>query len=107
MTDPKQLERWRGLAALANDLVEHGSAAVERVHMRTAERPFRILEQIPAVAVPARVVHVVHDVTVTSVYATIRIANRVLRASIGAGLELERRRRGESPGKPRSDRLPR
>ena len=70
----------RGAVALTADVVEHGSRAVEKVHLETAGRPFRILEQIPGVNAPAKVVHVVHDLCVTSVYWQIRMWNRLARA---------------------------
>jgi len=68
-------ERWRGLIALIGDAVEHGSAAVERIHMATAKRPFRIVEQIPPIAAPTKVVHHIHDAIVTNTYKQIRWVN--------------------------------
>ena len=47
-------QRLLGLRALLEDVVEHGSSAVERVHRETAERTFAVLEAIPPVAAPAR-----------------------------------------------------
>ncbi len=70
-------QRWRGLAALVKDAVVHGASAVERVHLATAQRPFRVLEAIPGVEVPTRIVHVVHDATSATVYASIRTVARV------------------------------
>ena len=72
------LRRWRGLQALVQDAVEHGSTAIERVHKETARRPFVVLERIPGIAAPARVVRCVHGATLTAVYGAIRLANRVL-----------------------------
>ena len=43
----RALRRWRGLVALVRDGVEHGSRAVEKVHLETAERTFAILEADP------------------------------------------------------------
>ncbi len=77
-----RMKRWRGLVALARDAVVHGSAAIERVQRETAERPFGILEQIPPLATPARVVHVVHDASVTVVHGSIRLVSRAVGASI-------------------------
>jgi len=80
--DPKlALKRWRGLASLVVDAVDHGSRAVERVHLKTAELPFTILEKIPGVAVPAKVVHVSHDALAALTYASIRLVNRGLGAT--------------------------
>ena len=68
-------ERWRGLVAIIGDAVEHGSTAVERIHMATAKRPFQIVEQIPPIAAPAKVVHGIHDTIVTNTYKQIRWVN--------------------------------
>lgn len=70
-------ERWRGLAALVQDAVDHGSRAVERVQKATAQRPFAVLEKIPSIATVARGVHAVHDASVTTVHGAIRAVNRV------------------------------
>jgi hypothetical protein len=66
------LGRWRGLVALLRDGVEHGSRAIERIQIETARRPFVILEAIPVVAEPTRVVHVIHDATVSGVHGIVR-----------------------------------
>ncbi len=71
-------QRWRGLGALVRDAVEHGSRAVERIQKQTAARPFAILEAIPGVAGPTRIVHVVHDVTVSGTHWSIRLVNRAV-----------------------------
>jgi hypothetical protein len=68
----KDAKRWRGLVALVRDAVEHGSRAVEKIQLETAGRPFGILEQIPGVAEPTRVVHVIHDATVSGVHGIVR-----------------------------------
>ena len=83
-----QMKRWRGLAKLVVDAVEHGSAAVERVQMETARRPFVILEHIPPIADAARGVHVVHDVAVSSVYTIIRRVNGIAGKTIDAVLQV-------------------
>ncbi len=65
----------RGVKALLRDAVHHGSVAVERVQLETARRPFAILEAIPGVKVPAAIVHVIHDASVTGTHAVIRAVN--------------------------------
>ena len=64
------------------DAVEHGSRAVERVQIETARRPFAVLEQVPGVAQPARVVHVAHDASVAAVHGIIRGVNAVVGAAV-------------------------
>ncbi len=82
--------KWRGLVALVADGVEHGSRAIERIQVETANRPFTILEGLPLapIAVPARVVHTVHDVVVSSVHLAIRFVNDTARNTIDTALAL-------------------
>ena len=82
------MKRWRGLAKLVVDAVEHGSAAVERVQIETVRRPFAILEKIPPIAESARSVHVAHDLAVSGVYAMIRAVNGVAGKAIDAALDV-------------------
>lgn len=77
-------KRLLGLRALVEDLVEHGSSAVERVHRATVDRTFTVLEAVPPIAEPAKLVHAVHGMALTGVYGAIRGVNRV----VGAGLEM-------------------
>lgn len=77
-------QRLQGLRALVQDVVEHGSKAVEEVHKATAARTFFVLEAIPPIATPAKVIHVVHDASLTGIYGVIRAVNRV----VGKGLEV-------------------
>ena len=76
------MKQWRGLKTLVHDAVEHGSRAVERVHIETAKRPFSVLEAFPGIGVVARGVHVIHDACVSSTYEMVRLVNRVV-ADVG------------------------
>ena len=88
------LARWRGAVALLRDAVEHGSRAVQRIQIETARRPFGIMEHIPGIALPTRIVHEVHDVSVTAVHEVIRTVNAVAGTTLDfALLEVEKRRR--------------
>jgi len=96
--DVKNVEKWRGLVALVGDAVEHGSRAVEKVQLETARRPFVILEHIPPVAVPAKIVHVIHDVSVKAVHGSIRGVTAVVKHAADTVLcELEAREREPEP----------
>jgi len=94
-------KRWRGVAKLVTDAVEHGSRAVERIQKETAQRPFGILEMIPGVAVPARVVHVIHDVTVSGVHGAIRLVTRVVDGGVGVAFDLAESESHEDGSDPR------
>jgi hypothetical protein len=81
-------ERWRGLRALVEDAVEHGSSAIERVHLETAARPFAVLEHLPVTATVARGVHVAHDAIASSVYQTIRATNRFVGTATAIAIDI-------------------
>lgn len=72
--------------ALVRDTVEHGSRAVQRIQLETARRPFAILEHIPGVAEPTRIVHGVHDASVTAVHEIIRVVNVAAFATVDFAL---------------------
>jgi hypothetical protein len=71
-------KRWRGLKNLVADAVVHGSAAVEKIHLTTTKRTFDVLEAIPGIALPAKPIHVVHDVAVRATYGSIRAVTAVV-----------------------------
>ena len=81
------MKKGRGLKALVQDAVEHGTRAVERVHMQTAGRWFTILEHLPVISTPTRIVRVVHDVSVTTTYEAIRLVNRAVGVVADAALD--------------------
>ena len=82
------MKRLRGLRALVEEAVEHGSKAVEDVHKATAARTFFVLEAIPPIAKPARVVHTVHDLWLSGVYGTIRVCNRVVGKTLEVAIDV-------------------
>jgi hypothetical protein len=82
------VKKMRGLSALVRDAVEHGSSAVQRVHMETTRRPFVLLECIPAISTPVRGIHAVHDLYLDGVYGTIRLVNRAVAGAVDAALSM-------------------
>jgi hypothetical protein len=80
------LRRVRGLCALVKDAVDGTSRAVETVHLATARRTFTILEQIPPIAGPSRLVHTVHDGIVNVVHRTLRGVNGAIGGTVDAAL---------------------
>jgi triacylglycerol lipase len=87
--------RWRGLAALVHDAVEHGSEAVEMIQKDYARVPFEVLEKMDPIATPAHAAHVAHDVSVSLTHRAIRIVNTVVVKTVDVALEtLERRGKG-------------
>lgn len=78
--------RWLGLSSMLTDAVEHASIAIEKIHMSTAQRPFELIERIPAVSAPAELVHEVHDAIVTNTYKQIRFWNSAVQKVVQAAL---------------------
>ena len=92
------LKRWRGLATLLGDVVEHGASAIERVHLATSQRTFTLLEHIPLLAAPAHAVNELHDVAVSAVYSNVRLVARGVAKTLELGLDLaESRANAASP----------
>jgi len=82
------MNRWRGLKALVVDAVDHGSRAVERIQKETASVPFDILEQVPPLAAPAKVVRFFHDAGVSGVHVTIRLVTRLTGRALDVALDV-------------------
>lgn len=93
------LKRLRGLRALVGEAIEHGSKAVEEVHKATAARTFFVLEAIPPIAKPAKVVHIVHDASLTGIYGMIRVVNRVVGKSLDVAIDVAESSEPEHPSK--------
>ena len=81
-------DRLRGLRALLEDAVDHGTSAVERIHKTTAARPFDVLDHIPPIAPAVRGVRLVHDMTVSGVYETIRQINHLVGVTLAGAIDL-------------------
>ncbi len=99
------MNRLRGLRALLEDAVEHGTTAVERVHKATAARPFDILDLTP-VAPAARGVRLIHDATVAGVYETIRQVNHLVGVTLSAAIDLYDAETGATPAGARPSDAP-
>ncbi len=67
--------RIRGLVSLVRDAVDGGSRAVQKVQIGIAKRTFDILEAVPAVREPTKVVHFVYDLSVNGTHGVIRLVN--------------------------------
>jgi hypothetical protein len=91
------MQRWRGLKALVQDAVEHGSRAVERVQLDVAKLPFDMLEQIPPLQVPVKGIREIHDTAVAGVHGMIRLVNRVAGSTLDVVLDAVEERRTTAP----------
>jgi len=69
--------KLRGFKRLLHDGVREGASFVEKHHRHAANKPFDVLEAIPPVALPTKVVRAIHDGVVTAVYTTIRGVNDI------------------------------
>lgn len=91
-----KMKRWRGLRALVQDVVEQGATAVEQVHKRTAAVPFRLLRKIQPLDAPVRRIHALHDLALSSSYALVRLANRVVGGTVDVALDVLEAQSGEA-----------
>jgi hypothetical protein len=82
---------------LVGQVVDQGAAAIERVHLETARRPFAILERIPLLAAPAETVHIIHDAAASTVYAIVRIVNDAAGKTLDAVIDTVAPSSGGSP----------
>ena len=91
----RRRERLEALAWLEDIRPRRGGgrvpAAIQRLQTDTAARPFSVLERVPGVAGPARVVHVVHDAAVAGTHVSIRAVTQVVSKGLDVALDaLER-----------------
>ncbi len=89
----KDLQQWRGLKAMLQDAVEHGSRAVQQVHLETAKRPFAVLGYLPGVGGATRAIHRIHDVAVGTTYDAVRFVNGAVGSAIDVALDAVERAR--------------
>ena len=80
------MKKWRGLTVMIRDAVEHGSHAIEQIQKEAAARPFAILEAIPPIADPVKVIHTFHDASIACTHAAIRLVARVVGDTVEAVL---------------------
>ena len=76
--DDQGWRRLRGLTRLLHDSVRQGADFVEKHHRHAAEKPFRVLESIPPIAAPTKVVHGIHDGVLSLSYGGIRAINHAI-----------------------------
>jgi hypothetical protein len=74
--------RWKGFVSLLEDAVVQSASAVERIHLEQSKKPFLIIEQIPDIAGPTKVVHAVHDAVVKGSYASVRLVTKAVAATL-------------------------
>ncbi len=83
------MSRWRGVAMLVRDAVEHGSVAVERLQRDAAKPVFAVLEEIPAIDPAVKLIHAAHDLSLTATHGSIRVVNRLVGSLLEAVLPAE------------------
>lgn len=80
--------RWKGLVALTASVVEHGSTAVEKIQLEMAGRTFGILEKVPPIAVPTRIVRAVHDASVKVTHRSIRLVTSMVKGGLEVAIDV-------------------
>jgi hypothetical protein len=82
------IDKWRGLKAMVQDAVEQGAAAVERVHLETAKRPFGVIKSIAPLEKPTEGIEAIHDTIVSGAYASVRLVNKLAGRAVDAALDV-------------------
>lgn len=80
---------WQRLAAyrgLVVDAVEHGVTAIQEVQERLTQRPYDVLEAVPPLEGPVKVVKAVHYGVMRGSYRTIRLINRLTGEALAKAL---------------------
>ena len=99
-------KRLRGLKDLIRDGIEHGSAAIEKVHLETANRPFAVLEHVPPISIPSKGVHAIHDATARTVYQIIRIVGHAVTESLDVALDVLEKAEAEAEAQAAAEQPP-
>lgn len=73
--------------ALLSEAVEEGAIAIQRVQEELTSRPYDVIEAVPDLRAPTRLVRAVHFGILRSTYAAIRGANAVFGAAVGTQLD--------------------
>ncbi len=81
------MTRWRGLMELVEDAIDQGSRAIEEVHGKAGRWAFELLERVPLLAPPVRVVRSVQQTVIARTYRTIRLVNRGIGAVVGMAID--------------------
>ena len=71
--------KLRGITRLLHDGVREGTRMVERQHRSAASKPFDLLQTVPGVAGPTRLVRAAHDAVLDVVYGGIQGVNAATR----------------------------
>lgn len=75
-------ERVSASVELLTDAVGRGASAVQEVHEAIASRPYDVLEHVPELAKPTRVVRAVHFGILRGSYKAVRVVNELVGAAV-------------------------
>ncbi len=92
----KSTKQMRGIKSLVQAGVEHGSLAIERVQKESVRLPFAVLELIPTVGPIAKLIHALHDASVSSTHTAIRLINQAVGAALDATFDIIDRKKTDS-----------
>lgn len=87
------VSQLRGLAELAQDVVHHGTVAVEKVHQSVARTPLDVLAIVPPLRAPARWLAAWQSRLIATTYETIRETSAEVGLLLGACIDAADRAR--------------
>ncbi|HEX7667048.1 MAG TPA: hypothetical protein VF407_21105 [Polyangiaceae bacterium] len=82
------LEKWRGVKDLVVDAVDHGSQAIEKIHLASSQRVFGVIRMVPGADVPARLVENIYEGSVKRSYGSVRFVAKLVGGAVDFGLQL-------------------
>lgn len=77
MSTPESIRQLQGALALLKTGIAEGSRRIEDLHLAIADKPFRVLAHVPAVAEVSGVVRQFHDGITRGVHLAVRGAAEV------------------------------
>jgi pimeloyl-ACP methyl ester carboxylesterase len=80
------LERLDGYRALLQDAVEEGATAIQKVQEELTARPYDLIELVPPLRGPTKLVRRAHFAQLRRVYDAIRVVNRAVGVVLGVGI---------------------
>jgi triacylglycerol lipase len=79
-------ERWAAYSSLLEDAVDRGATAIQRIQEDFTARPYDVLERLPPIEAPSRLVRSLHYAGLRTTYDVIRSINRASGVAVRAGI---------------------
>jgi hypothetical protein len=78
--------RWAAYSSLLEEAVDQGATAIQRIQEEFTARPYDVLERLPPIEAPSRLVRSLHYAGLRTTYDVIRSVNRASGIAVRAGI---------------------